>query len=373
MNPKLHSLFIVLAMLAVARISSAQGTADLRLSASIPTAGEYTSEYDVVYTISITNLGPSEATGVLLSNQLPVGVTFVSATGGSIPTNGVLLLNLGTLAAGDGTNSIQIVVQPNFEFPAQSLGQPIGQLTNMFQVYANETDPDPANNSATVIAAVIDAYPGTPIAWTNEGSSFYTTFSEASGGPPKPIETGTPENLASIGQPGDIVLLSDTNDYTNPTNWAAVARFFNPSDPTGTNGLPATFSQAFFPTNFGSSNFSNFKLFPEVSFISDGTETITNDVTNIVTTYVQFGPIDSVSAGQANLNVLTVQGGGLLLKINHTNNEAIVSWSPLVYGWTLQTNNDLVSGTWGNYTGTITNNSATNAPLTGNVFFRLIY
>jgi hypothetical protein len=51
--------------------------------------------------------------------------------------------------------------------------------------------------------------------------------------------------------------------------------------------------------------------------------------------------------------------------------QAIVSWSPSVTGWTLQTNNNLSTGTWGNYLGTVVNNSVTNAPPTGNVFFRL--
>jgi formylglycine-generating enzyme required for sulfatase activity len=52
-------------------------------------------------------------------------------------------------------------------------------------------------------------------------------------------------------------------------------------------------------------------------------------------------------------------------------NQAIVSWSPSSTGWTLQTNNNLATGTWGNYAGTVVNNSVTNAPPTGNLFFRL--
>jgi uncharacterized repeat protein (TIGR01451 family) len=370
-------LFTVLAMLTLARIGSAEGVADLILSVSIPPANEggvgYAAGSNLVYTFSITNLGPSEATDVVFSNQLPASVTFVSATGGSIPTNGVLLLNLGSLAAGSATNSIQIVEQPSLEFPAQSLGRPIGQLTNVFQVFANQTNSDPALNSAFVVTTVIDAYPGTPIAWTNPGEQTVVTYSRVFGGEPIPIQVGAGANPATTGQPGDIVLLSETNDYVNPTNWAAVVRFFNSSDLTGTNGLAATYSQVFFPTNFGDNSFANFQLSPEAFFISYGTETITNDITNIVTTYNQFGPADGIVASQTDIGILSVQAGGILLKINHTNNNAIVSWSPLVYGWTLQTNNDLTNGTWGNYTGTITNNSETNAPLTGNVFFRLIY
>jgi len=45
--------------------------------------------------------------------------------------------------------------------------------------------------------------------------------------------------------------------------------------------------------------------------------------------------------------------------------------NPSATGWTLQTNNNLSTGTWGNYLGAVVNNSATNSPPTGTEFFRL--
>jgi len=56
-----------------------------------------------------------------------------------------------------------------------------------------------------------------------------------------------------------------------------------------------------------------------------------------------------------------------------TNNQIILSWSSSASPWTLQTNSDLVNGTWGNYAGSITNNTITNSSATGNLFFRLSY
>jgi hypothetical protein len=50
----------------------------------------------------------------------------------------------------------------------------------------------------------------------------------------------------------------------------------------------------------------------------------------------------------------------------------IVSWPSLISGWTLQTNNNLATGTWGNYTGPVVNNTVTNPFSTGNMFFRLL-
>jgi len=62
-----------------------------------------------------------------------------------------------------------------------------------------------------------------------------------------------------------------------------------------------------------------------------------------------------------------------LLTIADINQQAIISW-PLSYtGWTLQTNNNLLTGGWGNFAGPVVNNTATNPPLTGNLFFRLTH
>lgn len=64
--------------------------------------------------------------------------------------------------------------------------------------------------------------------------------------------------------------------------------------------------------------------------------------------------------------------GAPLLTITYSNNQAIVSWPASETGWTLQTNTSLVApGNWGNYLGTIVNNTVTNTPPRGNLFFRL--
>jgi uncharacterized repeat protein (TIGR03803 family) len=59
------------------------------------------------------------------------------------------------------------------------------------------------------------------------------------------------------------------------------------------------------------------------------------------------------------------------LTIIYANNQAIVSWPSSVSGWTLQTNNQLAAGAWGNYSGPIISNTITNSPTKGNLFFRL--
>jgi hypothetical protein len=64
--------------------------------------------------------------------------------------------------------------------------------------------------------------------------------------------------------------------------------------------------------------------------------------------------------------------GAPTLYITHVGlNKANVYWDPTVTGWTLQTNVNLATPTWGNYLGTVVNNSVTNAPPPINLFYRL--
>jgi hypothetical protein len=79
----------------------------------------------------------------------------------------------------------------------------------------------------------------------------------------------------------------------------------------------------------------------------------------------------SVTGGFWSLIQVVQTPGAPLLIISHVGNQAIVSWDPSVTGWTLQTNNNLSTGTWGNYLGAVANNSVTNTSSTGTVFFRL--
>ncbi len=77
-----------------------------------------------------------------------------------------------------------------------------------------------------------------------------------------------------------------------------------------------------------------------------------------------------VSGGFCSLYAVQTPGAPLLT-ITFRSNQAVVSWSPSVTGWTLQTNANPATPTWGNYLGAVVNNSVTNAPPKGTVFFRL--
>src|SRR6185295_19081506 len=66
---------------------------------------------NVTYTITVTNNGPSTVTGATVSDPLPAGTTFVSATNGATynaGTNTVTFIT-GTLATG-GTSNFQLTL-----------------------------------------------------------------------------------------------------------------------------------------------------------------------------------------------------------------------------------------------------------------------
>ena len=91
------------------------------------------------YSLNVTNSGSLAATGVNLTDTLPAGVTFVSATTSQGYCNGstVVTCALDSLAAGASAN-VQITVTPV-----------TGQLVNNASVTSVETDVNPINNNSS--------------------------------------------------------------------------------------------------------------------------------------------------------------------------------------------------------------------------------
>src|SRR5450432_2922398 len=128
-------------------------------------------------------------------------------------------------------------------------------------------------------------------------------------------------------------------------------------------------------------------LIPTVSFaqqysidwykISGGGGTSSNGQYTVSGTIGQPDASGAMSGGNYSVtggfwSLFAVQTPGApLLTITYSGNQAIISWPSSVTGWTLQTNKNLANGTWGNYAGSVVNNSATNSPPPGTLFFRL--
>ncbi|MBT8317758.1 MAG: DUF11 domain-containing protein, partial [Lutibacter sp.] len=112
-------------------------------------------EGDVVtYTITVTNtLGGSDATNVNLTENLPVGVTYVSHT----TANGVYNEGSGLWSIGDVTSGESVVLLINASVDDGTVGQTITNTTS--NVTADQADYDTSNNSGSVSivpVAIID-------------------------------------------------------------------------------------------------------------------------------------------------------------------------------------------------------------------------
>ena len=142
---------------------------------------------NITYDITVTNNGPSTVTGATVSDVLPTGTTFVSATNGATYNGGTNTVNFttGTLAS-NGTTSFQLTLAISSTLT--------GTLSNTATVTppAGVTDPIPGNNSSTATDPLMPqadlqitktdgnttAVPGTSdtytIVVTNAGPSFVT-------------------------------------------------------------------------------------------------------------------------------------------------------------------------------------------------------
>src|SRR5664279_1196539 len=134
---------------------------------------------NLVYTISVTNFGPSSASSVTVTDTLPLGVTFVSATGGGVNTSGVMSWTLGTLANGQVSNLTVTVTAPAS-----------GSLTNTARVSTPTGDPNSTNNVTTPVITTVTSVADVGIgkvgpASVLAGSNLVYTISVTNFGPPR--------------------------------------------------------------------------------------------------------------------------------------------------------------------------------------------
>ena len=110
---------------------------------------------NLTYTLTVTNNGPNDATGVTLTDTLPTGVSFgsVASSQGTCSRIDTVSCNLGSLMNG-ATATVTLVVTPTTA----------GPLTNTASVSGNETDPTTSNNTASATTTVMTPPPPPPAA-----------------------------------------------------------------------------------------------------------------------------------------------------------------------------------------------------------------
>ncbi len=111
---------------------------------------------NLTYTINVVNNGPNDASGVTFSDELPAGLTFISATStlGSAPaysaTTGMVTSTLGSLPTAS-TAKLTILVVPSGSLVA---GGASAQVMDTAMVASTSMDPNLSNNSASVTSTV---------------------------------------------------------------------------------------------------------------------------------------------------------------------------------------------------------------------------
>ena len=90
---------------------------------------------DLTYTITFSNTGTADATGVVITDQIPLNTTFVSATAGGTLSAGMVSWTIGTLSAGTSV-SVQDVVRV-----ASALSGGTIITSDNYLIDSNETPP----------------------------------------------------------------------------------------------------------------------------------------------------------------------------------------------------------------------------------------
>lgn len=155
------------------------------------------------YVVTVTNLGPSDVTNVVISDPLPAGVTYQAhvASSGAFVT-GTGLWTIPALGAAGGTATLTITVRADVAGPLPNTATKTAQ---------DQPDPNPANDSSSVTpvalnltdVSIVKSGPATVLA----GGTIAYTLTVTNNGPAVAIGVSvadpTPANLTFVSTTGD--------------------------------------------------------------------------------------------------------------------------------------------------------------------------
>jgi len=175
---------------AAAGMAAKAGSADLAIT-KVDSPDPVSVGSALTYTIGVQNLGPDTATGVTVTDQLPKGVDFVSATvgAGKCAHKGKKI----TCAFGQlGAPAINYAPPPTVTVSV--VPRKTGVITNTASIKGEQKDPIASNNKATATTSVI----GPPPTCRGVVAS----------------KTGTTGNDVIVGTPGRDVIVAFQGDDT---------------------------------------------------------------------------------------------------------------------------------------------------------------
>ncbi len=184
---------------------------DLRL-VKTGTPNPVTSGAPLTYTLTVLNettTTTADATGIVVTDTLPPGVTFVSASAGCAHLAGVVTCTIGALSPGSSVNLTISVVAPVTASPIT--------ITNSAIVDSAEEDSDEANNTATFVSTVNPPAPscGNNTLNAGEGCDDGNVMGGDNCTAGCLIVNGRPCNALSPGLIGDPSCESNVCDLTN--------------------------------------------------------------------------------------------------------------------------------------------------------------
>ena len=184
-----------------------QSSADLVVTQTI-TPDPVTQWLPATNWITVSNLGPDQATGVVLTNWLPIGVEFQSATasqGTATLQSNIIRSVLGTIAAGSNA-TLAVVFIPTNTAP----------LASVTSVKAYDFDPQPQGNvviGSTAVAPLTCAPVTTGLLawWPGEGSGIDLVGTHAA-----TLQNGVGFTPGKVGSSFNF---DGVNDYADVGNW----------------------------------------------------------------------------------------------------------------------------------------------------------